>query len=84
MSSDGLPATPSTFGECIKKTRLAKGMTQGELACSLGVGDQTVSNWERYETVPLRNTGKIERVCEVLGLDNGEMVGKYPWNGAQH
>ena len=43
-----------------------------------------MSNWERYETVPLRNTGKIERVCEVLGLDNGEMVGKYPWNGAQH
>ena len=74
VSPNGLPSSSSTCGEFIKKGRLEKGLTQGKLACALGVGDQTVSNWERYETVPLRKRmGSWQGTCDSDPILIGEV-----------
>ena len=47
----------------------------------VGVNGQTVVNWERYRTVPLRRDARLEAACEMLGVDLWEMKKYFPWNG---
>ncbi len=53
-----------TYGERIKQGREKKGLTQEQLAESLGVSRQAVSKWEMDLSRPAR--GKLARLSEVL------------------
>lgn len=52
-------------GDQIRAARERKGWTQAQLATAVGVGQRTVGNWERGETVPQNRAAMI---ADVLGL----------------
>lgn len=56
----------------IKETRIAKNMTQGDLADLMGVSYQAVSNWERGNSMP--DISKLEDLCNFLGITVGELL----------
>lgn len=60
------------FGEAMRLARLAKGVTQEELAHRLGVTRQAVQQIEAGRDVLL---GTVARVAEALGTDVRELVG---------
>ena len=53
-----------TLGQQIKKRRVERGLSQGELAAAIGVAGDTVSLWERDRLRPGRLT--LERLGQVL------------------
>ena len=57
----------------IRDLREKKGMTQRELAASLGVTDAAVSKWERGKNFP--DITLLERLGEVLGCRVSELLG---------
>jgi len=59
-----LPA--STFGECIRKARSEKGLTQKEVAEAIGVNEMTIVSWERRVTPATRLHDRVERLFEML------------------
>ena len=69
----------STFGEYIKKARLEKGLKQTDVARAISVDEMTVVNWERYETIPLRNHDKIQKLCATLGLNFESVTLTFPY-----
>lgn len=48
-------------GARIRALREARGLTQEQLASALGVGQRTIGNWERGDTIPRNRLGMIER-----------------------
>jgi transcriptional regulator with XRE-family HTH domain len=46
-------------GSEIRRLREARGLTQQELATAIGVGQRTVGNWERGETIPKNRMGML-------------------------
>jgi transcriptional regulator with XRE-family HTH domain len=56
-----------TFGELIRETRLARGMSMGQLASSVGRTAASVRRWERDEVVPAVEV--ILVLAETLDLD---------------
>ncbi len=60
------------FGDAMRAARLAKGVTQDELAHRLGVTRQAVQQLENGKDVLL---GTVTRVAEALGTDVRELVG---------
>ena len=76
-----MPADPAKTGEQIRSLRKNKELTQTELAERLNVAFQTVSKWERGETLP--DTAILPDLASVLetSVDNllrgGEIVTKY-------
>jgi transcriptional regulator with XRE-family HTH domain len=62
----------STFGENLRRWRQDAGLTQADLADSLGLTQQTVSDWERDVGLPHRSRAiDLERV---LGLEPRTVV----------
>lgn len=59
----------------IRDLREKKGMTQRELAASLGVTDAAVSKWERGKNFP--DITLLERLGEVLGCRVSELLGLF-------
>lgn len=57
----------------IKEARVARNMTQMNLADAMGVSYQAVSNWERGNSMP--DISKLEELCRVLGFGVGELLG---------
>ena len=57
----------------IKASRVAKNMTQAELADEMGVSFQSVSNWERGYSRP--DIAKLRELCRVLGISVDELLG---------
>ncbi len=55
------------FGDLLRSARLGLGWDQAQFARRAGVGQQTVSRWERGSSTPRR--AMILQVAEVLGLD---------------
>lgn len=56
----------------IKEKRMAKNMTQTELADAMGVSFQAVSNWERGNSMP--DIGKLSDLAKVLGCSVDELL----------
>ena len=54
------------IGERIKKIRLLKGLTQKELATELNISHQSVSKWERAESIP--NTFQLIALSKVFSV----------------
>lgn len=57
----------------IKEARIAKNMTQMNLADAMGVSYQAVSNWERGNSMP--DISKLEDLCKALDLSVSDLLG---------
>ncbi len=57
----------------IREARMARNMTQMNLADAMGVSYQAVSNWERGNSMP--DIAKLEDLCRVLGISITELLG---------
>lgn len=57
----------------IREARIAKNMTQMNLADEMGVSYQAVSNWERGGSMP--DIGKLEELCQILDLSLEQLLG---------
>lgn len=59
--------------EEIKTARIAKNMTQVNLADLMGVSYQAVSNWERGNSMP--DIGKLDELCGILDISFDQLLG---------
>lgn len=57
----------------IREARIAKNMTQMNLADEMGVSYQAVSNWERGGSMP--DIGKLEELCHILDMSLDQLLG---------
>ena len=57
----------------IKEARIARNMTQMNLADAMEVSYQAVSNWERGSSCP--DIGKLEQLCQILEIGVDELLG---------
>lgn len=57
----------------IREARIARNMTQMNLADAMEVSYQAVSNWERGSSCP--DIGKLEQLCQILHLSIEELLG---------
>lgn len=55
----------------IRFYRLKLGMTQAELAKTLGVGQQTVCLWESYRNTP--HMSNLKKLASVFGCNVGDL-----------
>ena len=62
----------NTVSKNISRLRKEKGMTQDELAASLHVTRQTVSNWENEKNQPDIDT--LTELAEIFGTDVNELI----------
>lgn len=62
------------FSEKIKELRLARGITQVELANSLSVTKQSVSNWENNNIMP--SIEILLQLSDFFGVSTDYMLGK--------
>lgn len=70
-----------TLGERISAFRRRQGLSQEALAEKLGVSRQSVSKWERNESLP--ETDKLPLLAQALGISldlllNGEEAAPFP------
>lgn len=56
------------FGEKLRKYRLEKGLTQGELAKQAGINVNTISNYESGKTYP-QNRKVYSILAQILGVN---------------
>lgn len=57
----------------IKEARIAKNLTQMNLADAMGASYQAVSNWERGNSMP--DISKLEDLCRVLSIRISDLLG---------
>lgn len=62
-----------SIGERMKEIRIEKGLTQRQIADSIGVTYQHISQYERGLRTPKMNT--IRKIAEALGVDVWEIIG---------
>lgn len=62
-----------TFGDRIKDARIAKGLTQEQLAEMIGVAKNTVTGYEKGTREP--DVTKIKRLIECLGIPSEDLLG---------
>ena len=62
---------PGTFPSPLRVYRVARNLTQAELADRAGITRVTVGALERGENVP--HLGTAQRLAEVLGVEIGEL-----------
>lgn len=62
---------PKDMGNKIKNARMAKGMTQKELASQVHVTDKAVSKWERGLCFP--DMSNLEPLADALGMKMTEL-----------
>lgn len=62
----------NTFGEKLRAARKAMGLTQKELAQSIGAKHNSISDWENDKNMPDPDT--IVRVCETLKVEPGYLL----------
>lgn len=56
-------------------------MKQVDVARAIGVDEMTIVNWEKYETMPMRNQHKIQKLCTTLGVSFEWIMGTFPYHG---
>lgn len=62
------------FADKIKSLRLAKGISQEELAKYFGYQRQTASQWERLGAVP--RTEVLQKLADFFGVTTDELLGR--------
>jgi repressor LexA len=63
-----------SIGENIRRLRMARGMSQIELAEKLGVSNKTVSSWEAEVGAKVPRMGVIEKLAAVFGVNKSELI----------
>lgn len=63
------------IGDSIKSNRLLAGLTQAQLAKSIGVTHAAISYWENGVNIP--NIADCLRMADVLDITLDELVGRY-------
>ena len=63
-------------GTTIRHLREQRGLTQGELACQIGVGSKAVSKWETAKGLP--DISLIEPLAKALGVSVLELMSGNP------
>ncbi|MEQ8309230.1 MAG: helix-turn-helix domain-containing protein [Sphingopyxis sp.] len=69
----GTPASIETFGGRLQRLRVARELTQGQLATQLGVSEPSISAWELDKARP--KAGRMEALSEALGVEVSELLG---------
>jgi transcriptional regulator with XRE-family HTH domain len=67
------PASIETFGRRLQRLRVARELTQGQLATQLGVSEPSISAWELDKARP--KAGRMEALSEALGVEVSELLG---------
>lgn len=62
--------------EQIRRLRMARGITQVELAHRLGVSKQSVSNWESNNIQP--SIELLEKIADLFGVTTDYLLGREP------
>ncbi len=62
-----------TFSENLKKARKEQGLSQNELAQSIGVSQQTICAWENNERYP--TVDKLYDLAKALKIPTNVLVG---------
>lgn len=65
-----------TFGKKIKNARVAKKMTQKELALKIGAKHNSISDWENDKSKP--DPDAIELLCGVLDISPNYLINSSP------
>ena len=65
--SEHYPKEISTLGDHIRSRRLGLNLLQGQVAEQIGVGEATITNWERNATTP--PIRYIPAIIQFLGYD---------------
>jgi transcriptional regulator with XRE-family HTH domain len=68
------PAGPQGVGSRIRSARLARGITQSDLAREVGVSRSAVAQWETDRAGQVR--GNLTRIATVLSVSVGELLGE--------
>ena len=68
-----------TFPDRLKKFRIAKGLTQNQIADVLGVSQNAVYNWENGRREP--SLGAIKQIAEILDTTMFDLIGEEYKNG---
>ena len=61
-----------SFSQWFLIKRRSQDLSQDDIAKTLGVSKQTISNWEREVTIPTLTIPQIKKLCKLLdcGLDD--------------
>ena len=59
-------------GKFIAQLRKEKGLTQKELADSLGISDKAVSKWETENGMP--DVSLMQSICEIFDININELL----------
>ena len=65
-------ASPKTYGERLRRIRLAWGWSQGRLAETLGSNQRLVSHWERDIAKP--SGAALTAISSLLGISTGALL----------
>lgn len=69
----GAPTSIETFGSRLQRLRVARELTQEQLAAQLGVSEPSISAWELDKARP--KAGRLEALSEALGVEISELLG---------
>ena len=73
LAEAGAPASIETFGGRLQRLRIARELTQGQLAAHLGVSEPSISAWELDKARP--KASRMEALSEALGVEVSELLG---------
>ncbi len=69
MIKAGIPTVNLSFSEWFKVMRGRAKKSQNAIAQELGVKPQTISNWERGESIPSLDPDQTLKLCALLETD---------------
>lgn len=71
-------ASSMTFDEWLHLQRRKQRIRQADLAEALGLSHQTVSSWERGDSIPRLTPPQMRILCEKLDCSFDELVQYFP------
>lgn len=69
------------YGNIIRELRLEKGLSQKNLALSLGTTQSTIGKYEREELQP--NVETIIKLCNIFGVTSDYLLGLEDGSGSK-